>query len=126
MSVAVKSNPALWSRIVTSVKKSNVGGLANTWNARKAQLAVLKYKSLGGKYIGRKSKRNSLSKWTREDWGYINEKKGNRYLPKRVRSKLTSSEKRTENRRKRSASRKNLKRASYSASVLKKFNKYRY
>ncbi len=49
MSVAIKSNPVLWDRIVKSVKKSNVGGLSNTWNARKAQLAVKKYKSLGGR-----------------------------------------------------------------------------
>jgi len=58
------------------------------------------YKSRGGGYIGPKSKCNSLSKWSREDWGYVGKKGSSRYLPRKVRQSLTPAEKREENRRK--------------------------
>jgi hypothetical protein len=47
---AKKSNPGLWKRIVASVKASTKGGDPGEWSARKAQLAVLKYKKAGGGY----------------------------------------------------------------------------
>lgn len=125
MSVAEKSNPKLWQEVVQDIKKGSVAGPPNTWNARKAQLAVKKYKSRGGKYKSRKSRKNSLSQWTKEEWGYINDKPGNRYLPKAVRESLTANEARTENRRKKSATRKGKSRASYSASVAAKLRKSR-
>ena len=68
MSTATKSNPALWSRIVSSVKSSSKGGDPGQWSARKAQLAVTKYKAAGGSYSGKKSSSNSLSKWTKQEW----------------------------------------------------------
>ena len=67
--VAKKSNPALWNRIVSSVKSGTKGGDAGQWSARKAQLAVAKYKEGGGKYSGKKSSDNNLSKWTKQEWG---------------------------------------------------------
>ena len=118
----MKSDPELWSEVAASVKKSSRAGPSGTWNARKAQLAVAEYKSRGGKYKGRKSRKNSLVVWTKEDWGYINDKPGNRYLPADVRAALTPEEKKIENRRKKSASRKGKSRASYSSSVAAKFN----
>ena len=52
----------------------------------------------------------SLSKWSKQDWGYVSKgdekkpkKKRGRYLPKSVRSSMTAAEKAAENRKKRKA-----------------------
>ena len=100
MSVAKKSDPEKWKRIVASVKASDKGGKPGQWSARKAQLATQKYKSAGGRYKGPKSSSNSLAKWTKEEWGTRSGKPstqgpkatGERYLPKAARSKLTAAE----------------------------------
>lgn len=117
--VAEKTDPELWKKIQQKWKRSSKGGAANEWNARKAQLAVLEYKRLGGKYKGSK-KGNSLVKWTKEDWGYIDDKPGNRYLPKSVRDKLTSAEKRATNLQKKKATREGKQYAPYSKSLIEK------
>jgi hypothetical protein len=64
--VATKKNPELWSK-AKSEAKAQLGG---KWSARAAQLAVQKYKSEGGKYVGKKpsASKNSLAKWTKQDW----------------------------------------------------------
>ena len=96
MSVAKKKNPELWSRIVSSVKSGTKGGDADRWSARKAQIAVAKYKESGGKYEGKKSESNSLSKWTKQEWttksGKPSKETGERYLPKKAIEALSSSE----------------------------------
>ena len=96
MQTAKKSNPALWSRIVSSVKSGTKGGDAGQWSARKSQLAVKKYKEAGGKYIGKKSSDNSLSKWTKQEWGTKSGKPsketGERYLPKKAIAALSPAE----------------------------------
>jgi hypothetical protein len=96
MSVAKKSNPALWNRIVSSVKSSTKGGDAGQWSARKAQLAVAKYKDAGGQYVGKKSSDNSLAKWTDQKWrtksGKPSSETGERYLPEKAIKSLSSSE----------------------------------
>ena len=100
MSSAVKSNPEKWKRIVSQVKASGKGGSPGQWSARKAQLATQKYKSSGGGYKGPKKADNSLSRWSKEDWGTRSgkpstqgsEATGERYLPRRAREKLTASE----------------------------------
>jgi hypothetical protein len=96
MSSAKKSNPGLWKRIVSSVKSGTKGGNAGQWSARKAQLAVQRYKKAGGGYKGEKESGNSLSKWTREEWGTKSGKPslktGERYLPKEARESLSSKE----------------------------------
>lgn len=96
MSVAKKSNPGLWSRIVSSVKAGSKGGNPGQWSARKAQLAVQKYKAAGGGYSGAKSSSNSLSKWTKQKWrtksGKPSSKTGERYLPEKAIKSLSSSE----------------------------------
>jgi hypothetical protein len=100
MSSAVKSDPGKWKRIVASVKASGKGGSPGQWSARKAQLATQKYKSSGGGYKGPKKADNSLSKWTKEDWGTKSgkpstqgsEATGERYLPKAKIQKLTAAE----------------------------------
>lgn len=96
MSVAKKKNPELWSRIVSSVKSGTKGGDAGQWSARKAQIAVAKYKEAGGKYEGKKSESNSLSKWTKQEWttksGKPSKETGERYLPKKAIESLSSAE----------------------------------
>jgi hypothetical protein len=97
---ARKTKPELWSRIVREVTASSKGGRAGQWSARKAQLAVARYKKAGGGYSGAKSPSNSLAKWTREDWGTKSGKNsvvgkgatGERYLPRKAREALSSSE----------------------------------
>ena len=115
------ANPELWSQIKKRWHNGDKGGKAGQWNARKAQLAVQEYKRSGGTYKTKKpNRRNSLVKWTKEDWGYIDDKRGNRYLPAKVRERLTPKEKRVENRRKRSATRAGKQYADYSDSVIRK------
>ena len=104
---AVRSNERLWQRVKQQVLKGSQGGPAGKWSARKAQLAVKKYKSRGGGYKGKKSKSNSLTKWSREKWGYVSRNQSRshrlhkgRYLPLVVRKHLSSRSKRAENRRK--------------------------
>ena len=100
MTSAAKTNPSKWKRIVSQVKASGKGGKPGQWSARKAQLATQKYKSSGGGYKGPKTADNSLSKWTREDWGTRSgkpstqgkEATGERYLPRQARENLTASE----------------------------------
>ena len=124
--ISIKSNPKLWEEIKNRIKRASKGGPPNVWSARKAQLSVAEYKKRGGKYKGSKSKTNSLTKWSKEKWDYINPtsrktKKG-RYLPEVIRKSLTKKEKQIENKRKGS---KRGKWVSYSKSVSKKFKKYK-
>jgi hypothetical protein len=99
--VAGHTDEGKWKRIVSSVKASDKGGKPGQWSARKAQLATQRYKKSGGGYKGPKTEaQKSLSKWTNEDWGTKSGKPstqgakatGERYLPKKARQALTSSE----------------------------------
>ena len=123
--IAIKSNPRLWEKIKNRIKRGSKGGPPGKWSARKAQLSVKLYKKSGGKYKGSKSSSNSLSKWSREDWGYVkgsnSKKHKGRYLPRIVSEHLSSRERKIENRRKGS---KRGKWISYSKSVNKKMKKY--
>ena len=96
-----RSDEPKWKRIVASVKAGDKGGKPGQWSARKAQLATQRYKKSGGGYSGPKTKaQKSLSKWTKEEWGTKSGKPstqgpkatGERYLPKKARQALTSSE----------------------------------
>jgi hypothetical protein len=96
MSTAKKNKPELWKRIVASVKAGSKGGNPGQWSARKAQLAVQRYKDAGGGYSGPKSSSNSLSKWTKQKWrtksGKPSSETGERYLPEKAIKSLSSSE----------------------------------
>jgi len=122
--IAIKSNPRLWESVKKKIKSGTKGGPAGKWSARKSQLAVAEYKKRGGKYKGKKSKCNSLSKWSREKWGYVKgsnpKSRRGRYLPEKVRKMLTPSERRSENKRKGS---KRGKWVPYSRSVSRKMRK---
>ena len=103
------------------LKNHQKEGLPGTWSARKAQLSVLLYKQKGGGYKGKKSSSNSLVRWSKQDWGYINKKKkSGRYLPRSVRHRLTSREKSIENRRKGTKKGQHI---PYSESVRRKVSK---
>lgn len=103
MSSAKKTNPSLWKKTVADVKAGSKGGDAGEWSARKAQLAVKKYKDAGGGYSGAKSSDNDLAKWTDQKWrtsdGSPSEGK-KRYLPDKAWSALSASEKASTNRAK--------------------------
>lgn len=120
---AVRTDEVLWTKVKKMVLEGDRGGLRGEWSARKAQIAVAEYKSRGGKYMGEKSKDNSLVKWTEEDWGYINGKPGNRYLPRKVRSALTPAQAAAENKAKHKATSEGKQRASYTKSVSKLMSK---
>lgn len=120
MSISIKSNPTLWEKIKKKYIRGNKGGLPGTNSARKMQMAVKEYKQKGGKYLGKISPKNSMRKWTREDWGYISGNKRGRYLPRKVRLSLTPEEKKRENRRK--GTKKGV-RIRYSESLKKKMRK---
>ena len=101
MPVTVRTDPRLWERVRQKWLRSASGGVAGKWNARKAMLAVQEYKRRGGGYVGRRAADNSLKKWERERWGYIDGDATGRYLPADVRAALTAAEKRREKRLKR-------------------------
>ena len=95
------TDEAKWKRVVASVKAGDKGGNPGQWSARKAQLATQRYKKSGGGYRGPKTEaQQSLSKWTKEEWGTKSGKPstqgskatGERYLPKKARQALTSQE----------------------------------
>ncbi len=93
---ANRTDPALWERIKTEVTAGDKGGHAGEWSARKAQMAVQRYKAEGGGYKGRKDPHNHLAEWTKEKWGTKSGEEsldtGERYLPKKAREALTDEE----------------------------------
>jgi hypothetical protein len=93
---AERTDPALWEAVKREVTAGSKGGVRGEWSARKAQLAVALYKKRGGGYVGPKSPRNALAKWTREDWrtrsGDPSLVTGERYLPARAIEALTPAE----------------------------------
>jgi hypothetical protein len=94
---AIKTNPELWHRIVERVKRENIGGTrSGQWSARKAQIAVKRYKDAGGHYKGPKSSKNSLVRWSRQRWttasGRPSHTTGERYLPAEAFKHLTRKE----------------------------------
>ena len=103
-STTIRTKPALWESVKRQVRSGSKGGPKGKWSARKAQLAVKLYKKKGGSYKGPKSKSNSLTKWSREKWGYVQggggKRKYGRYLPEVVRKHLSKASRRSENRRK--------------------------
>ena len=128
MSTATKTNPGLWKRVVSSVKAGSKGGDAGEWSARKAQLAVKKYKDAGGGYKGAKPSSNSLSKWSKQEWTTSSGKPSEgkrRYLPKAAWKALSSSEKAATNRAKAEGNKAGKQFVSQPKSVAKKTARFR-
>lgn len=110
MTSATRTNEKLWQRIKNKVKSENTGGTkSGQWSARKALIAVRRYKAAGGRYKGPKSKSNSLTRWVRQDWttksGKPSHVTGERYLPRKAFKSLTKSELASVNKLKRRAMR---------------------
>jgi len=96
-SVAKRTNEKLWQSIKRRVMAKNIQGTAaGQWSARKAQLAVQMYKDAGGRYVGPKSRSNSLVRWGSQKWrtksGRPSHITGERYLPEKAIRSLSSKE----------------------------------
>jgi len=126
---AKRRDPEKWSRIKASVKAGSKGGRAGQWSARKAQLAVQRYKKAGGKYKGKKTGKSSLSRWTKQDWGTKSgkpsSKTGERYLPKKARQALSPQEYGATTRAKRKATKKGKQFSAQPKKIARKTAKYR-
>ena len=129
-----RTDEAKWKRIVASVKAGGKGGAPGQWSARKAQMATQQYKKSGGGYSGPKTKaQKSLSKWTDEEWGTKSGKPstqgpkatGERYLPKKARQALTSSEYAATTKAKREGMAKGKQFVKQPKSIAKKTARYR-
>lgn len=130
MSSAKRSNPELWERVKSEVMREEVGGTkAGQWSARKAIIAVRRYKDRGGKYIGKKSSSNSLRKWIRQDWttksGKPSHITGERYLPRKAFKSLSRSELSSINRSKRRSMRRGVQYSKMPKKIASKVRKYR-
>ena len=128
--VAEKTNPKLWDKVKDEVTRSSKGGKAGQWSARKAQIAVQRYKQKGGGFRGRKSNENSLEQWQDEDWGTKSGQKsqetGERYLPKKARDALTDKEYKRTSDKKRRDSRKGKQFSGQPRDIAAKTAKYRH
>jgi hypothetical protein len=111
MASSKKDKPELWDRKVAAAK-SKFG----KWSARAAQWAVNQYEQAGGGYVGPKSSNNSLAKWTDQKWRTRDNKPAartdsqgrkvtSRYLPDAAWKKLSASEARATDAKKRAGSR---------------------
>lgn len=93
---AKRTSPTLWERVKAEITAGDKGGRRSQWSARKAQIAVQAYKKRGGRYAGPKAADNSLVEWTEEEWGTASGKEslktGERYLPKKARTHLSTAE----------------------------------
>jgi hypothetical protein len=125
MNEAEKANPRLWAKIKAEVLKGDKGGKVGQWSARKAQLAVAMYKKAGGKYKGKKTRNNSLVKWTEEEWDYTGKPKKSRYLPKKARNNLTHGEKSATSRAKNQGTAQGKQFVKQPKNIAKKTTRYR-
>lgn len=91
-SIAVKTNPILWNK---AKEMACTSGKLCKHSARKMQWAVHYYKKHGGKYTGKRSKSNSMSRWTKQKWRTASGKKSQgklRYLPSNAWKHLSPTE----------------------------------
>ena len=124
-----RRDPKKWSRIKSSVKAGSKGGKPGQWSARKAQLAVQRYKKAGGGYKGKDTGKTSLDKWTKQDWGTKSGKPsgktGERYLPKKARQALSPQEYGATSRAKRKATKQGKQVSAQPKKIARKTAKYR-
>lgn len=128
MSSAKKSNPGKWKRIVAAVKAGTKGGRAGQWSARKAQIAVARYKKSGGGYRGAKKSSNSLAKWSRQRWRTSDGKPSRgkkRYLPDAAWRALSKSERLATNRAKAEGNKKGKQFVKQPKAIANKVKRYR-
>jgi hypothetical protein len=128
------TKPEMRERIKNRIKAGSKGGKPGQWSARKAQLLSQAYEKSGGGYSGSKTKRQqSLSKWTKEEWGTKSGKPstqgkkatGERYLPKKARASLSASEYAATSAKKREDTRKGKQFSKQPKPIAKKTARYR-
>lgn len=115
-STAVKLDKALWEKakrhgMRAANKRRIEEGLEPVWSARAAQLAVQYYKAHGGRYEGKKTGKEGLSRWTKEQWQTrpgtapvaFRKDTTARYLPKAAWARLSAAEQRATDQKKRRA-----------------------
>ena len=129
-SSAKRTNETLWRRIKSQVQAQETGGTrAGEWSARKALIAVRRYKEAGGRYVGARSPSNSLHRWVQQDWttksGKPSHVTGERYLPRKAFKSLTRGELSSINRSKRRAMRQGKQFSRMSRRIASKVRKYR-
>ena len=115
------TDPELRHRIKDELMRSDRGGAAGTWSARKSQLLVQEYERQGGGYRGpRDDAARSLERWTEQDWrtrdGGTRAREGGstrRYLPKKAWEEMSESERAAADARKRRGSRRGEQHVSY-------------
>lgn len=127
MSTTKRTNERLWKSIKNQVLRENTAGTkSGQWSARKAIVAVQRYKSRGGRYIGPRSKSNKLHKWIQQDWTTYSGKPshitGERYLPRKAFQALSKKEIQQINRSKRNSK---TQYSSMPRSIVNKIRKYR-
>lgn len=76
---AKKSDPKLWEKVKKEITRSEKGGNAGQWSARKAQMATQEYKARGGGYEGPRQEDTHLNQWTREEWDTKSGRKGRQH-----------------------------------------------
>ncbi len=117
---AVRLDPLLWEYC-----KEEAISKMGKFSARAMQYAVKLYKEKGGRYKGKKTSKNSLVKWTKEDWGYTGEPGHSRYLPKKAREHLSVGEKIATDRTKNAGTKKGKQWVPQPKKIAKKTAKYR-
>ncbi len=125
MSVATKKNPRLWER---AKKMACSKGKLCKHSARKMQWATRYYKDHGGRYVGARSSRNSLTRWGKQKWRTSSGKKSRgrlRYLPDRAWKALTPSERRRTNTAKRRGYRRGKQYVRQPRDVARRTKRYR-
>ena len=118
---AQRDNPELWEQC----KEDAIAKMDGKFSARAMQYAVKLYKERGGGYVGPRSKDNSLTKWTKEDWGYVGEEGHSRYIPKGAREHITPGEKAATSRAKNRGTEEGKQWVNQPEKIAKKTKKYR-
>lgn len=122
VSKETRTNPRLWEAVKNYVKYNYKE--KGKWNAYKSAISVKMYKSLGGKYKSKRSRKNSLRKWLDEEWSYVNPRnKNSRFLPKAVISQMSPKLKRKENSLKKRSRKSKKSKAKYSKELNKLMKK---
>jgi hypothetical protein len=126
---AKKTDPKLWDKVKGEITQGARGGKPGQWSARKAQLAVREYKKRGGGYEGKKDPENHLQRWSAENWGTASGARSGvskeRYLPKRVRQRLTITEYKETSAKKRKDAREGKQFSAQPPAIAKKTARYR-
>ena len=122
------TKPTMRKNLFNKIKAGSKGGKAGQWSARKAQIAVARYKKSGGGYKGAKKKSNSLSKWSKQKWRTSDGSKSKgkkRYLPDAAWKSLSPAEKRATNRAKAAGNKKGKQFVKQPKRIAKKVRRYR-